>query len=125
MIKKEDKTGTHQSPEFVGENIRKTTDSNESGTKEYSPGNHPNSLSNLKPFPKGVSGNPLGRPHRFEKLAATLNKMADEEVVNHYGESRGYTRREGVLDTIWKKAMAGEIKYVQMLAWLGCLDGEI
>ena len=35
----------------------------------YSRGEHPNSQANLKPFPKGMSGNPLGRPHKFVKLA--------------------------------------------------------
>ena len=36
--------------------------------ENYSKGEHPNSKANLKPFPKGVSGNPLGRPHKFVKL---------------------------------------------------------
>ena len=41
---------------------------------EYARGEHPNSLKNLKPFPKGVSGNPLGKPHKYKKLADRLNK---------------------------------------------------
>ena len=39
---------------------------------EYERGFHPNSLKNLKPFPKGVSGNPLGKPHKHTKLAEAL-----------------------------------------------------
>ena len=108
--------------EFVKQKNRdeNTFESNE----VYDHGRHPNSLANLKPFPKGLSGNPLGRRHRFENLARELDKYADERVTDYYGKDVGYTYREGVLRTIWSKANKGDIKYVQMLAWLGCLDGE-
>ena len=85
-------------------------------------GRHPNSLANLKPFPKGISGNPLGRRHRFEKLANALNEIGDKEALTWDEKPMGYSYREGVLETIWTRANKGEIKYVQMLAWLGCLE---
>ena len=90
---------------------------------EYTRGEHPNSLANLKPFPKGVRGNPLGKPHKYQKLADNLNKIGDKEVVGYKGISEGFTYREGVLEKVWKKAHYGDIKFIQLLAYLGCLDG--
>jgi len=90
---------------------------------EYNRGEHPNSLANLKPFPKGVSGNPFGKPHKYQKLADNLNKIGDSQVVNYKGIPEDYTYRKGVLEKVWKKANHGDIKFIQLLAYLGCLDG--
>ena len=90
---------------------------------EYTRGEHPNSLANLKPFPKGVSGNPLGKPHKYQKLADALNKIGGDEVVDYKGIPEGITYRESVLNKIWSKAHHGDIKFIQLLAYLGCLDG--
>ena len=96
---------------------------------EYSRGEHPNSLKNLKPFPKGVSGNPLGKPHKYTKLAETLSKLGTKKVIIEKWNGTKYervktdkTNKDVVLDTIWAKAKSGDIKYVQLLACLGCLD---
>lgn len=35
---------------------------------------------NLKPFPKGISGNPKGRPKSFKQLRALAIQIADEPV---------------------------------------------
>ena len=99
---------------------------NDSG---YTRGEHPNSLKNLKPFPKRISGNPLGRPHKYTKLAESLSKLGTKKVIiekwngNKYERVRtDKTNRDVVLDTIWAKAKSGDIKYVQLLAYPVCLD---
>ena len=109
-------------------NVRNETISgnNDSG---YIRGEHPNSLKNLKHFPKGTSGNPLGRPHKYTKLAESLSKLGNKKVIIEKWNGRQYervktdkTNKDVVLDTIWAKAKSGDIKYVQFLAYLGCLD---
>ena len=88
---------------------------------EYEHGKHPNSLKNLKPFPKGVSGNVMGRPLKYENLRKVLAELGDQETFDYYNKSQG-TRREQVMHTIWKKAIKGDMKFIQLLAWLGALD---
>ena len=85
-------------------------------------GKHPNSLKNLRPFPKGVSGNQLGRPFKYRNLSRILNEYGDEQVLDLYDEPKGFTFREGTLKKIWEKANNGDIKFIHLLAYLGCLD---
>ena len=90
--------------------------------EEYSPGTHPNSLKNLKPFPKGVSGNPDGRPKKYVKLAKALDKVGQK--TTSWNEPN-QTFKEAVLDKIWTQAyMYGSVSHIKMLAELGCLDGD-
>ena len=95
----------------------------------YERGFHPNSLKNLKPFPKGLSGNPLGKPHKYTKLAESLSKLGSKKVNIEKWNGTKYerietdkTNKDIVLETIWSKARVGDMKYVQLLAYLGCLD---
>ena len=97
--------------------------------KGFARGEHPNSLKNLKPFPKGVSGNPLGKPHKYNKLAESLSKLGSKNIIIEKWDGTKYervktdkTNRDVVLETIWAKAKSGDIKYVQLLAYLGCLN---
>ena len=89
---------------------------------QFERGKHPNSLKNLTPFQKGVSGNLGGRPYKYKELAESLNKIGDEVELDWREKSKGYTNREGVIKKIWSKALDGDIKFIQLLAYLGCLD---
>jgi len=89
---------------------------------QFERGKHPNSLKNLTPFQKGVSGNLGGRPYKYKELAESLNKVGDEIELDWREKSKGYTKREGVIKRIWSKALDGDIKFIQLLAYLGCLD---
>ena len=88
-------------------------------------GNHPNSQANLKPFEKGVSGNPSGRPSKHEKLKKALMKFGDRKK-NQWGnwDSSNKTIRDAVLYTVWHEANNGSIQHLKLLAELGCLDDE-
>ena len=102
---------------------------------------NPNSLNNLTPFKAGISGNPNGKPSN-KKLKIALSKIGDvinpepKEVnpAEEFNESMNpfpepytpcwdkRTKREKVLDTIWSKAIDGDLKVIEFLARLGCLD---
>ena len=92
---------------------------------DYAQGMHPNSLKALKKnqFPKGVSGNALGRTMKFDHMAKALNDIGDEVAKSYYNDgNEGRTKRRVVMEKCWERAMRGEIAYVKMLAFLGCLD---
>ena len=99
--------------------------------KKAEHGRHPNSLANLKPYEKGQSGNPGGRSTKYQKLADALLPYAEKRETKHKWndnlekfeniESEDNYREE-VLKMIWKRARNGDIKYVELLAQLGCLD---
>ena len=107
----------------LGESVdnRRLSDDSFTGNKEtHKRGQNPNSMANLKPYPKGVSGNPDGRPGKYVKLAKALKA---------YGEnpSEGWmntTNKETVLERIWFEAGMGNIQHIKILAELGCLDDD-
>ena len=90
---------------------------------EHEWGKHPNSIKALKKhqYPKGVSGNIMGRKPSFESLGNALKDIGEQETLNWNKESMG-TRKQQVLERIWKDAIRGDMKKIQLLAWLGCLD---
>ena len=93
---------------------------------DYQHGKHPNSLSNLKPFEKGVSGNPGGKPMKFQNLKKSLDRWGKKHIVYDLWEipeaTDGQPLKEQVLFGIWDKARRGNIKCMELLARLGCLD---
>ena len=90
---------------------------------EYAHGKHPNSIKALKKhqYPKGMSGNVLGRKPKFDALGKELQKLGEQETFKYNNESMG-TRKQQVLERIWYDAIRGDMKKIQLLAWLGCLD---
>ena len=90
---------------------------------EYAHGKHPNSIKALKKhqYPKGVSGNVLGRKPTFDALGKALKELGEKETMSWNKEPLG-TRKEQVLKRIWMDAIKGDMKKIQLLAWLGCLD---
>lgn len=60
---------------------------------------------NLKPFPKGVSGNPSGRPKRTT-FRALLLEIADEEAnLKNRQPGHGITKRELLLREVYDEAI--------------------
>tara|TARA_B100002003_G_C13610347_1_gene313890 strand:- start:28 stop:372 length:345 start_codon:yes stop_codon:yes gene_type:complete len=91
--------------------------------KQYQRGEHPNSLANLTPFEKGISGNPTGRPHKYEKLAKKL-KVVGETTPDMFGDVLMTADKYSdlVIQRIWYEASQGSISHIKILAELGCLD---
>ena len=103
-----------------GKNNAKTIESSLTAEK-HEHGKHPNSLANLQPFEKGISGNPSGRPVKYAGLKNALDKWADE-VITYWFDGEKLPLREQVIYTIWNKARRGDPKMIEILATLGCLD---
>ena len=97
---------------------------------------HPNSLATLKPYEKGISGNPSGRAKAFNGSKKLLQALANDEVYKTIKVSDGFddidfstyeermvgTRKEVVLNTIWDMAETGDKWAIELLERLGCLD---
>ena len=93
--------------------------------KKYEHGKHPNSIKNLKPYEKGESGNPGGRPLKFAKMKKALDRWGKEELGYDYWDSPpsdAVTMKDQVHWRIWHKAVHGDNRCIEILAQLGCLD---
>jgi hypothetical protein len=97
--------------------------------KIHEHGKHPNSLANLKRYEKGVSGNPGGRTTKYQKLGEALKPIGKEHRKEDQWDgndwqkvSKKHSYKQEVLYGIWDKAIKGDIKCIELLARLGCLD---
>ena len=93
--------------------------------KKHKQGKHPNSLSNLKPYEKGVSGNPGGRLVKYAKMKKALDRWGKESMHYDFWDcppDEAITMKDQVHWRIWDKARHGDIRCIEILAQLGCLD---
>lgn len=67
------------------------------------------SIANLKPFPKGVSGNPSGRPKNV--LSKALRKKLDE-LESDAPDAR--TKAEVLADKLYELALSGNVEAMKM-----------
>lgn len=83
-----------------------------------------NSLLNLKPWPKGVSGNPAGRRVGSKNIATIVREMLEQDIEDGFpineglakllnGKEKSYV--EAVVIAMTKKAIDGD---VQAATWL-------
>ena len=119
-----EKDDTIYTPLTPSDEEKKKENSPKSKEVEFDWGKHPNSQKALKKhqYKKGMSGNVMGRKPTFEGLAKALKNLGEEETRDWLDKKDLGTRKSQVHKRIWKEAIDGDIKYVQLLAWLGCLD---
>jgi Family of unknown function (DUF5681) len=67
---------------------------------------------NLKPWPKGVSGNPGGRP-KSAPLSQACRELLAQPVPD---DSEGRTYAQAIAQTLAAKALAGDIRAAQEIA---------
>lgn len=63
---------------------------------------------NLKPFPKGKSGNPNGRPKKIPELDKLLADVLGDE-------KDGITAAQAILMALRKKAASGDVRAAEVL----------
>ena len=68
----------------------------------------PNPIPNNRPFPKGVSGNPKGRPPKLPGLDLLLASVMGEE-------QNGVSAAETVLRALLAKASDGDVRAAELL----------
>jgi Family of unknown function (DUF5681) len=66
---------------------------------------------NLKPWPKGVSGNPGGRP-KTKQLTSELERLLEEEAP----KANGQTWATVIAEALLTKARKGDVRAIAELA---------
>ena len=101
---------------------KKGTDE-DSNYPNFGRGKHPNSKKNLKPFPKGKSGNPSGKPKKLEQFKEYLDWWGNLTEYDNWDWDR-YTNRQVVIKGIWERASKGNKQDLDILLSLGLLDSD-
>lgn len=101
---------------------KKGTDE-DSNYPNFGRGKHPNSKKNLKPFPKGKSGNPSGKPKKLEQFKEYLDWWGNLSEYDNWGWDK-YTNRQIVIKGIWERASKGNKQDLDILLSLGLLDSD-
>ncbi len=101
---------------------KKGTDE-DSNYPNFGRGQHPNSKANLNPFPKGVSGNPSGKPKKLMQTKEYLDWWGDLAESDNYMWQK-YTNRQVVIKGIWERASRGNRQDLDILLSLGLLDSD-
>jgi len=72
---------------------------------------------NLKPWPKGTSGNPAGRPRR-DKLIAAFDAVNDLLVTPDPRDKAGRTHAQVIAGDLVRKAVRGDVRAAREIALL-------
>ena len=101
---------------------KKGTDE-DSNYPNFGRGQHPNSKANLNPFPKGVSGNPSGKPKKLERTKEYLDWWGNLTETDNWSWEK-YTNRQIVIKGIWERASRGNRQDIDILLSLGLLNSD-
>ena len=84
------------------------------------PKSHKRNTSGLKPFVKGQSGNPAGRPKNQFSLTALMRQKAQERCEH---DPKGRTWGQVLVDASWQQAIKGNAAVTREI-W-NRLDGQV
>ena len=81
-----------------------------------------NSLKNLKPYPKGVSGNPSGRRKNGKEFFEFLAEYGKVSPSSYNFIENPDTHIEAVASGLWKRAKDGDLSAIKYLVDVGALN---
>ena len=85
-------------------------------------GQNPASQANLKPFEKGVSGNPGGRSQKNESFIEALREYGRRDYIDHWDIVNDHSNAEELVRNIWEEANNNNYQAIRLLLDLGVVD---